>query len=149
MYNMERAQRIGHGDGCCFVYPGKIETNEHIFFHCIKAHRGWAATTIYYEDTPQDNTILDANSIIDIIDNSLQKTLQGTAKLFVIYHTCWTLWSQRNDRMYSAQRPTFSPRITADQAQDHIEVATKYSNSHKKKMRLKKAATLILPSRTE
>lgn len=85
--NMEHAQKIGHGNGCCKVCLGILETNEHIFFNFIKAQRGWVANAIYYKVAPQDSLFVDITLIMDIIDNSSQKTPTGIAKLFVIYHT--------------------------------------------------------------
>lgn len=142
---MERAQKIGHGDGSYSIFLGALETNEHIFFRCIKAQHGWAETAIYYKAVPHKNTLVAATSIIDILNGALQKTPQGTTNLFVIYHTCWSLWTHWNDRLCSTRHPTFSPRVTADQARDHIVATAKYSISHKKKCRLLKAAHLILP----
>lgn len=130
---MEGAQKTGHGDGCCNICPGQLETNEHIFFTCSKARRGWAANAIYYEESPQESALVDATSIIDIVDDSLHKTPHDTTRLFVIYHTCWSLWNHCNNMMYSTQRPQFSPRIIVDQAREHIVVATQYYTAHKKK----------------
>lgn len=129
MYNLARAQTLGHGDDTCPICPGQQETNEHIFFSCFKAQRGWAATAIFYEQQPLDNTLNDARSIIDIIDGSLQKSVVGTARLFVIYHTCWEPWNQRNDRVYNNKHPLFSARATAELAREHIIVAACYSQS--------------------
>lgn len=40
-----------------------------------------------------------------------------------------------------------APRINADQAIEHIEAARKYSISHKKRRRLQRAISLIIPHR--
>lgn len=117
--------------------------NEHIFFKCSKAQRGWAATAIYYKEFPQDSALVDAISIINIIDGCLTKSPQGTAQLFIVYHTCWALWSHQNDQMYSTRRPQSLPRVIANQATEHITVAAQYCNSHKKRSWLRQAAHLI------
>lgn len=56
-----------------------------------------------------------------------------TALLFVVYHTCWELWDQKNDQMYNHKHPTFSARKIVELAKEHIVVATRYSMSYKKK----------------
>lgn len=145
MYNEERALKLGHGDGCWSICPGIPGSNKHIFFRCPKAQRGWAATTIYYEASLQSSSLVDTSSIIDIINDSLTKSPQGIARLYVIYHTCWSLWKQWNDRMYNNRRPLFAPRIIANQMTNHISVAARYYTSHKKKRRLRQAAHLIRP----
>lgn len=87
MNNMERAQKVKHRDGCCLQCPGIPETNEHIFFDCYKAKQAWAATTVYYEATPQESLIAKASLVVDLFDSFLQMTLHDTTKIFVIYHT--------------------------------------------------------------
>lgn len=44
--------------------------------------------TLFYEANPMDNYLVEAHSIIDLIDGSLDKTPMATAYLFVIYHKC-------------------------------------------------------------
>lgn len=148
MYNQARAQKIGHMDGCCSLYLGQQENNEHMFFHYFKAQRGWASTALFYEANPLDNSLVDVRSILDIIDGSLQKTPESTTRLFVIYQTYWELWNQRNDRMYNKNtlhspiEPLWNwPRSTFQQ-----QPATKTSSSYKKCRRLRKVVELILPS---
>lgn len=45
---------------------GVLDMNEHIFFKCPKAQQGWMTTTIFYKAIPQDNTLVEDKSIIDI-----------------------------------------------------------------------------------
>lgn len=52
MYNMVCTQKLGHGDGCCPIFPSQLEYTEHIFLSCFKAQRIWAATAIFYEPDP-------------------------------------------------------------------------------------------------
>lgn len=88
MYNMERVQNIGHGDYSCQFCLGILKTTNHILFLFPKAQRGWASVAIFYEETPQDSTLVDARSIIDVIDSCLVKSPHGTAQIFIVYHTC-------------------------------------------------------------
>lgn len=147
MYNMVRAQKLGHGDGYCPLCPGHEETNEHIFFLCFKAQRGWGATVLFYEPHPRDSSLIEAQSIRDIIDGCLEKSPVATARLFVVHHTCWELWNQRNDRTYNHKHPIFSARKTAELAKEHIAAAARYNMSYKKRRRLRKATEYILPCR--
>lgn len=125
MYNMERVQKVGHGDGCCTVCPSTQETNEHIFFGCYKARRGWVATILYYEAAPQESSVAAANPIIDILDGCLKKMPHDIAMLSVLYHTYWALWNHRNERLYQGCSPQFSPRVTTEQEIEHIMATTK------------------------
>lgn len=147
MYNMVCAQKLGHRDGNYPLCPSTPESNDHIFFGCFKAQRGWVATTIFYKPHSKDNSLVESQSFIDILDGALQKTLVGTARLYVIYHTYWELWNQRNDRVYNHKHPIFSARATTELTKEHIAAATKYSLSYKKRQRLKKATKYILPFR--
>lgn len=56
---------------------------------------------IFYEENPLDCCLFKACSIIDIIDGSLTKTPMEKTQLFIIYHTYWEIWNQRNDRIYN------------------------------------------------
>lgn len=136
MYNMERAQNLGHVDNYCNICPGQVESNKHIFFSCSKTRCKWVAIAIYYKEYPQDSALVDAASIIHIIDGCLSKTPHGIACLSVVYHTCWSSWSQCNDRLYSTRSQQFLVRIIIDQAIEHITMAAQYCKSHKKKQQL-------------
>lgn len=74
MYNMVKVQKLGHGSGCCTLCPDELEMNDHIFFWCCKAQHRWASTTSFYKPQPQNNSLVDANSMLDIMNNNLQKT---------------------------------------------------------------------------
>lgn len=134
---MVRTHKIGHEDNFFSLCPRQPETNDHIFFCFQKAQRGWAAIAILYERQPLNNSLVNAQSIIDIIGNSLSKSPVNTTRLFVVYHTCWNLWTHRNDKVYNHyKQPQLSPLVTTDQAKEHIAVAAKYSNSYKKRRQL-------------
>lgn len=79
---------MGHGDGFCPLCPGQQEINEHIFYTCQKAQQGWAAIANFYKAFPEQSTLIDAQSLIDILDGCLQKNSTSMARLFVVYHTC-------------------------------------------------------------
>lgn len=61
MYNEEQAEKIGHEDGNYKLCPSVLESNEQIFLSFPNARRGWAATTLYYEDYPNDNSLVETN----------------------------------------------------------------------------------------
>lgn len=82
-YNLVCAQKMGHSNNCCPLCPGERETNEHIFFAFNKAQCGWATTAIFYEDLPQQSTLVDAHSLIKILEDSLHKTPISTTRYFV------------------------------------------------------------------
>lgn len=149
MYNMERTQRVGHGDGCCTLCPGVTEMNKHIFFKWPGAQHAWATITIFYEAAPQDSTLVDTDLIIDVIDECLIKSPHGMTCFFIVYHTCWLLQTYCNDKMYNTHRPHFSPRVTTDQAKTHLLATTQYNNSHKTCRRLRQATKLISPIRPQ
>lgn len=145
IYNLVRAQKIGYGDNFFTLYPSQPKTNHHIFFQCYKSEQGWAATTIFYKQQPLNNSLVDAQLILDIIDGNLSKSPTDTTILSLVYHTSWKLWTQHNDRVYNHKHPLFSLLATANQAKEHIAVVDRYNKSHKKRRRLKKATTYITP----
>lgn len=145
MYNLVFIQKIGHGNGDFPMCQGHPETNDHIFFCCSKVQKAWTTTTIYYKQHPQTSSLVDARYVIDVINGSLSKASADIAYLFVVYHTCWGLWNQRNDKIYNNKHPHFSPSITVDLTLENIEVAASYNTSYKKQRRLWKAIKLITP----
>lgn len=85
LYIVERANRMDHGDGCCSLCLGQIETIEHLLYQCLRAQCRWAGNTIYFEANPNQSFLVRTHSIINIINDSLFKTPHGMARLFVIF----------------------------------------------------------------
>lgn len=48
LYMMDRAHKLGHGDGFCRACPGTAETLEHIFFNYPKAQCDWARNALVF-----------------------------------------------------------------------------------------------------
>lgn len=142
---MEKAKKLGHDNGCCALCPSLPETNKHILFQCLKAKRGWVDTTIFYKHNPRDNSLVEATSIIDIINGCLTETPHRTTRLFAVYHTCWSLWNHYNDQIYSSCHPQFLPSVIVEQAREHIVVEPRYNNSHKKQYCLQNGVELTAP----
>lgn len=146
LFIQERAFRLGKGDGYYKSCPRIIEDPNHIFFHCSQAQRGWASNALYYEVDPANNYLNLANSFIDILDGALTKSPMGTARIYVVHQTCWALWKHRNSRLYNNQHFCFSPWIYTKCARENLKAIIKYCNSTKKKKRIRKALTLIVPN---
>lgn len=91
IYTPKKARRLGHGNGCCTIFPGVPKTLEQIFYSCPKAQRRWAGNALYFKSNPYKSYLIDTSSFLDILGNRLAKTPMGTARLFVIYQTSWTL----------------------------------------------------------
>lgn len=79
---------------------GTIETPKHIFFNYFKAQCGWDENALFFKADPYSTYLVDTNSFIDILDSALAKTTLGTARIYVVYHTVWTLCLHKNNRVY-------------------------------------------------
>lgn len=148
LFTQERALKLGRGDGFCKSCPGIIEDPDHIFYHCQQAQRGWASNALYYEADPSNNSLIHTNSFIDILDEALDKSPQGTTRIYVIHQTCWALWKHRNGRLYNNQHCRFAPSVYAERAKESLEASIRYCTATKKKTRMRKALALIVPYHT-
>lgn len=148
IYTQERARWLGHGDGCCTLCLGTPKTPEHIFYSCLKAQRGWAGNALNFESNPYESFLVDTSSFLDILDNGLSRTPTGISRLFVIFQTCWSLWLHKNNHVYQHRSPCFAPRINAEQVVAHLDATSRYTSSHKKRMRMQQAYALITPRPT-
>lgn len=91
LYMLDKAHRLGHGDGFYMACSGTMKMPEHIFFDCFKAQRGWVGNVLLFEPDPYASYLIGKNSFINILDSALEKTSMGTAQLYVVYQTAWTL----------------------------------------------------------
>lgn len=96
LFTQERAQKIGKSDDSCKSCFDTQESPEHIFFDCLHARRAWAGNAILFIEDPTISSLATTTSFIDILDDVLGKSANDIAALFIVYHTCWTLWRQRN-----------------------------------------------------
>lgn len=45
----ERANKMGHGDGCCILCSRQIKTIKHLLYHYPEAQQGWAGNALFYK----------------------------------------------------------------------------------------------------
>lgn len=144
LFTQERALKLGKGDGCCKSCLGTIEDLEQIFYNCFHDQWSWASNAIFYFEDPTRSSLVDSTLFIDILDSALGKNSKDRKSL---HHSSNMLDSMetQNGRLYSNQQLQFSPRVSVEQTQEHLEAAHKYCTSYKKKRRLKTTLFFITP----
>lgn len=58
MYTTERANKMGHGDGLCSLYPGSTKIVDHLLYQCLKAQRRWVGNAIYFKANPNQSFLV-------------------------------------------------------------------------------------------
>jgi hypothetical protein len=135
---------MGHSATNCKICPSNLKTIPHLFETCAHAKRSWSALQTLYANTGPDLKLPPQYSLIDALDNCLDKKPKETAHLQLIYSTLWTLWLSRNGHQFQGTPRMFSAPQVSQQADDNLYAVCTATKPSTKLHRLRKARRYIL-----
>lgn len=142
LYTGARAGYLGH-DVHCLVCRDQVESSIHLFAECKHASKVWKGQSAYYRGTGSNLNFPDPMDLIKELDDALRRQPRCTAKLFIMYHVLWDLWTERNKQIFEGRPRKHLPSHMSQLAEDSLFALCSKFNPGKKLDRLRDARTYL------
>lgn len=110
------------------------ESSDHSFQTYSFAVKCWIKLTCILLDGASHQSLLNASSLLDILDDYLCISPTHTIRLSILFETIWYIWKQNNGDNYKDKTRTFLAIILLTKAL-HLMEATHFASTRKKKCR--------------
>jgi hypothetical protein len=143
LFTSERAFKLGRDTGLCSFCRLYTESVKHLFFECSQITKIWLEVLQFFK-TPADRIDgLLSSSFLKLLDYSLGKRTDQTARLLVIYEATFAIWKRRNTNAYEGVSNPISPEMIANAASLHARALILYSAKGQRKVRLQFAQQIL------
>lgn len=133
---------MGH-DVHCLICRDQVESSLHLFAICIHATKVWNGQTKFYRDTGTNFQFSEPLNLVQEIDDALRRQSRCTARLFVLYHVLWDLWTERNKQIFEGKPRQHLPCRMSQLADDSLFALCTKTNPGTKLDRLRSARTYL------